>query len=138
VRAETQREILQRFFALRDAHTTELAPEPVRQRSSVYTDPARLAAEEQALFRGRALMVGMSADAAEELAGLGPELGEYGFEDFRFFAERTGHFDANWKLIHDTFMESYTCSRCTGTRSRRTCSRSHSWATSTAPTRERR
>ncbi len=217
MRAETQREILQRFFALRDAHTTELAPEPMRQRSSVYTDPARLAAEEQALFRGRALMVGMSADlpatgdivttevagvplllirgedacvraflnicrhrggrvatgrgrpgraikcpyhswaydlngellgqplardafegldrrdlglipipvterfgvilarigseesidVAEELAGLGPELGEYGFEDFRFFAERSGHFDANWKLIHDTFMESY-------------------------------
>ena len=217
MRTGTQHEILQRFFTLRDAHTTELAPEPMRQRSSVYTDPARLAAEEQALFRDRALMVGMSADlpatgdiattevagvplllirgedgcvraflnicrhrggrvatgrgrpgraikcpyhswaydlngellgqplardafegldrrelglipipvaerfgvilarigsekpidVAGELAGLGPELGDYGFEDFHLFAERSGHFDANWKLIHDTFMESY-------------------------------
>jgi phenylpropionate dioxygenase-like ring-hydroxylating dioxygenase large terminal subunit len=217
VRTKTQHEILQRFFTLRDAHTTELAPEPMRQRSSVYTDPARLAAEEHALFRGRALMVGMSADlpatgdiattevagvpvllirgedacvraflnicrhrggrvatargrpgraikcpyhswaydlngellgqplareafegldrreldlipipvaerfgvilarigseepidVADELAGLGPELGDYGFEEFHFFAERIGHFEANWKLIHDTFMESY-------------------------------
>ena len=62
MRAETQREILTAVLrAARRAHD-ELAPEPMRQRSSVYTDPARLAAEEQALFRGRALMVGMSAD----------------------------------------------------------------------------
>jgi hypothetical protein len=41
MRAETQREILRRFFTLRDTHTTELALAPMRQRASVYTDRAR-------------------------------------------------------------------------------------------------
>ena len=120
----------------------------MRQRSSVYTDPARLAAEEHALFRGRALMVGMSADLpatgdiattevagvpvllirgedacvraflnicrhrdgrvvtargrpgraikcpyhswADELAGLGPELGDYGVEEFHSSPSASG------------------------------------------------
>jgi hypothetical protein len=46
-------------------------------------------------------------DVEAWLNGLGPELGSYGFEDFTLFAEREGVFDANWKLIHDTFLESY-------------------------------
>jgi phenylpropionate dioxygenase-like ring-hydroxylating dioxygenase large terminal subunit len=217
VRIGTQREILRRFFALREAHTTTMAAEPYRQRADVYTDPDRLAGEVQTLFRGRPLVVALSADlvdtgdyvateaagvplllvrgedaevraflnicrhrggrvasgrgrpgrafkcpyhswaydlngdllgqplardafegldpaefglvavpvverfgvilvrlgsdepidAGAELGELGPELAEFGFEDFRFFAERTGVFDANWKLIHDTFTESY-------------------------------
>jgi phenylpropionate dioxygenase-like ring-hydroxylating dioxygenase large terminal subunit len=218
---ETQRELLRRFFALRDAHTTTMAPAPYRQRASVYTDPARLADEEQTLFRRRPLIAALSADlpatgdclatevagvplllvrgedaevraflnicrhrggrvftgrgrpgralkcpyhswaydlngdllgqplardafeplerselglkpvpAAErfglilvklepspdksaridveaELAGLGPELADWSFDQWRFYDQREGVFDANWKLIRDTFLESY-------------------------------
>jgi phenylpropionate dioxygenase-like ring-hydroxylating dioxygenase large terminal subunit len=46
-------------------------------------------------------------DVADELAGLGPELADFGFDRWRFFDQRSGVFDANWKLIHDTFLESY-------------------------------
>ena len=217
MKIETQREILRRFFELRAAHTTTLAPEPYRQQAAVYTDPERLAAEEATLFRGRPLVAGLSADlpgtgdcvasevagvplllvrgedaevraflnicrhrggrvftgrgrpgralkcpyhswaydlngdllgqplardafealertelglvqvsaaerfglllvrlgsdapidVAAELAGLGPELADYGLDRWRFYDERGGVFDANWKLIHDTFLESY-------------------------------
>jgi phenylpropionate dioxygenase-like ring-hydroxylating dioxygenase large terminal subunit len=217
VRIETQRELLRRFFALRDAHTTTMATAPYRQRADVYTDPERLVQEVQSLFRGRPLVVGLSSDlpatgdyvateaasvplllvrgedaevraflnvcrhrggrvasgrgrpgrafkcpyhswaydlhgellgqplardafeglersalgllpvpvverfglilarpggdepidAAAELGELGPELAAYGFEDYRFLEERSGVLDANWKLIHDTFTETY-------------------------------
>jgi phenylpropionate dioxygenase-like ring-hydroxylating dioxygenase large terminal subunit len=218
VNVATQRELLHRFFAFREAHTTALAPHPYRQRASVYTDADRLQAETRVLFRGRPLAVGLSGDlpgtgdvVAIEAAGvpvllvrgedaevraflnicrhrggrvvtgrcrpgralkcpyhswaydlngdllgqplardafaeldrdqlglipvpvaerfglifvrlgsdepidvaaeLGPELaadfGEWDFSRFRFFAEREGVFDANWKLVHDTFTESY-------------------------------
>jgi len=217
MRAETQRDILHRFFALRQAQTTTLAPELYRQRADVYTDPKRLTAEVEALFRGRPLLVALSGDlpspgdyvtteaagvplllvrgedavvrgflnicrhrggrvasgrgqpgrafkcpyhswaydlngdllgqpmardafagidraelglipvpVAERfglivarlggdepidvagcLDGLGPELADYGFEDYRFFDERSGVVEANWKLAHDTFLESY-------------------------------
>jgi phenylpropionate dioxygenase-like ring-hydroxylating dioxygenase large terminal subunit len=217
MRPERQREILRRFFLMRAQHTTMLAPEPYRQRSSVYTDPERLAEEERALFRGLPLLVALSADlpttgeylateaagvplllvrgedaavrgflnicrhrggrvasgrgapgrafkcpyhswaydlngellgqplardafdsidraelgllpvpvaerfglifarlssqtpidVAAELQGLGSELADYDFDQFRFFEERSGVFEANWKLIHDTFLESY-------------------------------
>src|ERR1700694_4727960 len=77
MKIETQREILKQFFALRDAHTTTFAPEPYRQRADVYTDPERLTAEVDALFRGRPLVVGLSADLpatgdclAAEVAGV--------------------------------------------------------------------
>jgi phenylpropionate dioxygenase-like ring-hydroxylating dioxygenase large terminal subunit len=46
-------------------------------------------------------------DVESALAGLGPELAEYDFGSWHFLSERTGLFDANWKLIHDTFLESY-------------------------------
>jgi phenylpropionate dioxygenase-like ring-hydroxylating dioxygenase large terminal subunit len=217
VKLETQRDILRRFFELRAAHTTTLAPSVYRQQASVYTDPDRLAREEEALFRARPLVCGLSADVPStgdclatevagvplllvrgedaevrafvnicrhrggrvftgrgrpgralkcpyhswaydlngellgqplardafaeldrsefglipvpvaerfglilagigsstpidveaELAGLGPELADWGFERWRFFEQRSGLFDANWKLIHDTFLESY-------------------------------
>jgi phenylpropionate dioxygenase-like ring-hydroxylating dioxygenase large terminal subunit len=216
MRIEAQRDILRTFFALREAHTTTLASAPYRQRSSVYVDPDRLAAETATLFRGRALPVGLSADlpstgdclavevagvplllvrgedaavrgflnicrhrggrvftgrgrpgralkcpyhswaydldgellgqplardafeglercefglrritVAErfglimarfddapldveaELSGLGAEIGSWEFDSWHYFAERSGVFDANWKLIHDTFTESY-------------------------------
>jgi hypothetical protein len=46
-------------------------------------------------------------DVAEELAGLGPEIADWGFERWHFFTQREGRFEANWKLIRDTFLESY-------------------------------
>jgi phenylpropionate dioxygenase-like ring-hydroxylating dioxygenase large terminal subunit len=217
---ETQRRILNRFFALREAHTTTMAPAPYRQRASVYTDPKRLEEEERTLLRRRPLVAALSADlpatgdclatevagvpvllvrgedaevraflnicrhrggrvftgrgrpgralkcpyhswaydlngdllgqplardafeplersemglrrlpAAErfglilvrlepaddemridveaELAGLGPELADWGFDRWRFFDQREGVFEANWKLVRDTFLESY-------------------------------
>jgi phenylpropionate dioxygenase-like ring-hydroxylating dioxygenase large terminal subunit len=219
MRLETQRAILRRFFELREAHTTTLAPSVYHQSPSVYTDPDRLRAEVDVLLRGRPLVAALSADlpdtgdcvarelagvpvlltrgedaevraflnicrhrggrvfsgrgrpgralkcpyhswaydlhgellgqplardafaeldrceyglvslpAAErfglifvdldpqarrgtdveaELAGLGPELADYGFANWRFLDEREGVFDANWKLIHDTFLETY-------------------------------
>ena len=227
MRIETQRDILHRFFALRDGHTTTLAPAVYRQRAAAYVDAERLAAEVAALFRSRPLVVGLSADVPDtgdcfatevagvpllvlrgedarvraflnicrhrggrvfsgrgrpgravkcpyhswaydldgellgqplardafaeldrgelglipvavaerfgliiaridgeaapgiaspatdpidveaELSGLGPELADFGFEDWCYFDQRSGVFDANWKLIHDTFTETY-------------------------------
>jgi phenylpropionate dioxygenase-like ring-hydroxylating dioxygenase large terminal subunit len=218
MRIETQRELIRRFFALRDARTTTTASAVYRQHASVYTDPDRLTAEMEALFRGRPMVVGLSADlpatgtfVATEAAGvpllivrgedgvvrgflnacrhrggrvacgrgapgrafkcpyhswaydldgdllgqplargafagldkaefglipvpvaeragillarpggvepidaagvlgteLATELAEFGLGSFHFFAERGGVFDANWKLLHDTFTESY-------------------------------
>jgi phenylpropionate dioxygenase-like ring-hydroxylating dioxygenase large terminal subunit len=217
MRIETQRELLRRFFALREGHTTTLADEPYRQRADVYTDPQRLGAEVQSLFRGRPQLVGLSGDlpdtgdclatevagvplllvrgedaqvraflnicrhrggrvfsgrgrpgralkcpyhswaydldgellgqplardaftgldrsqlglvpvpvaerfglifaapggtepidVAAQLGGLGPELADYGFDEHRFYDQRSGVFEANWKLIHDTFTETY-------------------------------
>jgi len=217
MRHETQVDLLRRFFAMREEHTTMMAAEPYRQRASVYTDAERLADEQRTLFRGQPLLVALSADlrstgeylatesagvplllvrgedavvrgflnicrhrggrvatgrgrpgrafkcpyhswaydlngellgqplardafesldrrefgllpvpvaerfglifarigsnapidVAAELGDLGPELAEFDLERFRFFDQRTGVFDANWKLIHDTFLESY-------------------------------
>jgi phenylpropionate dioxygenase-like ring-hydroxylating dioxygenase large terminal subunit len=217
VRIETQRDILKRFFELREAHSTTLVDEPYRQRAAVYTDPARLEEEMAALFRRGPLVVGLSGDlpgtgdclatevagvplllvrgedaevraflnicrhrggrvfsgrgrpgralkcpyhswaydlngellgqplareafagldrcelglvavpTAErfgliyariegdqpidveaELAGIGPDLAEFGLADWVYFDQREGRFDANWKLLYDTFLESY-------------------------------
>ena len=215
----TQRELLRRFFELRAAHTTTMAPAPYRQQASVYTDSDRLAREERTLLRGRPLVAALSADlpstgdclatevagvplllvrgedaevraflnicrhrggrvftgrgrpgraikcpyhswaydldgellgqplardafepidrgelglahvsvaerfglifvrlgdesaapidVESELCGLGPELAEWQFGQWHFHAERSATFDANWKLIRDTFLESY-------------------------------
>lgn len=46
-------------------------------------------------------------DVEAVLAGLGGEIADYDFGSWHFLSERTGLFDANWKLIHDTFLESY-------------------------------
>jgi phenylpropionate dioxygenase-like ring-hydroxylating dioxygenase large terminal subunit len=46
-------------------------------------------------------------DVGDELGELGPELAAYGFENHRFFDERSGVVEANWKLAHDTFLEAY-------------------------------
>jgi phenylpropionate dioxygenase-like ring-hydroxylating dioxygenase large terminal subunit len=218
MKLDQQREILRTFFALRDAHTTTMAPAVYRQNAAVYTDRDRLTAETATLFRDRPQVVALSADlpatgdclaievagvplllvrgedaevrcflnicrhrggrvftgrgrpgralkcpyhswaydldgellgqplardafeeldrcefglrrvpvaeryglilaaigASEqridvevELHGLGRELAEYGFDSWQFFAQRSGTFDANWKLIHDTFTEAY-------------------------------
>jgi phenylpropionate dioxygenase-like ring-hydroxylating dioxygenase large terminal subunit len=42
-----------------------------------------------------------------DLAGLGPEIADWELDRWHFFDQRGGVFDANWKLIHDTFLESY-------------------------------
>src|SRR5580692_6829895 len=77
MRPELQREILRRFFLMREQHTTMLASEPYRQRASVYTDPERLQAEQRVLFRGQPLLVALSGDLpstgdylATEVAGV--------------------------------------------------------------------
>ncbi len=215
----TQRELLRRFFELRAAHTTTMAPAPYRQDAAVYTDPERLEDEERLLLRRRPLVAALSADlpstgdclatevagvplllirgedagvrallnicrhrggrvftgrgrpgralkcpyhswaydlngdllgqplardafepldrcelglrpvavaerfglilvrlgaepdapidVEHELCGLGAEIGEWRFTDWYFHAERSEVFDANWKLIRDTFLESY-------------------------------
>jgi phenylpropionate dioxygenase-like ring-hydroxylating dioxygenase large terminal subunit len=46
-------------------------------------------------------------DVDLELGGLGPEIGDWDLGSWHFFDQRSGVFDANWKLIHDTFLESY-------------------------------
>ena len=46
-------------------------------------------------------------DVQRELAGLGPELSDYGFENWRYLDQRSGVFEANWKLVYDTFLETY-------------------------------
>jgi phenylpropionate dioxygenase-like ring-hydroxylating dioxygenase large terminal subunit len=46
-------------------------------------------------------------DVEAELAGLGGELADWGFDGWRFYDQREGEFDANWKLVRDTFLESY-------------------------------
>ncbi|MGH9036517.1 MAG: aromatic ring-hydroxylating oxygenase subunit alpha [Acidimicrobiia bacterium] len=50
---------------------------------------------------------GAPIDAEAELAGLGPELEDFHFEDHRFFTEVSAGFDMNWKLAIDTFLEAY-------------------------------
>jgi hypothetical protein len=77
MKLETQRAILKQFFALRSAHTTTMAPGVFCQPSSVYVAAERLQAETDALFRGRPLVVGLSADlpdtgdvVATEVAGV--------------------------------------------------------------------
>lgn len=216
MRHETQVELLRRFFAMRDARTTALAPAPQRRHVAEYTDPARAQLELAEIFRGRAMLVGLSGDLPQtgsyyetdcagvplllvrgedglargflnicrhrggrvasgsgqagrafkcpyhswaydlngellgqplakdgfegldrdqfglipvpvaeryglvfaapggdeidvesELCGMGQELSEYRLADFEVFARRSGVFDANWKLLFDTFLESY-------------------------------
>jgi phenylpropionate dioxygenase-like ring-hydroxylating dioxygenase large terminal subunit len=46
-------------------------------------------------------------DAEQELCGLGEEIGDWGFASWSLLAQRAEVFDANWKLIRDTFLESY-------------------------------
>jgi phenylpropionate dioxygenase-like ring-hydroxylating dioxygenase large terminal subunit len=50
---------------------------------------------------------GAPIDVEAELAGLGPELGDYGFAGYRFFAEHSRSWEMNWKLGIDTFLEAY-------------------------------
>lgn len=46
-------------------------------------------------------------DVEEHLQGMGDEIAGFGFDRFRFFAERSGVWDMNWKQAIDTFTESY-------------------------------
>jgi phenylpropionate dioxygenase-like ring-hydroxylating dioxygenase large terminal subunit len=47
---------------LTDGETTDLAPRPMRNRATVYTDPVRFEAEKRELFRKTPLMAGLSRD----------------------------------------------------------------------------
>jgi phenylpropionate dioxygenase-like ring-hydroxylating dioxygenase large terminal subunit len=46
-------------------------------------------------------------DVEAELSGLGPEISDFDLGNWAFYDQRQGVFDANWKLIHDTFTEAY-------------------------------
>lgn len=46
-------------------------------------------------------------DVADWLAGLGPEIESNAYEGYVPFAERVDRFDGNWKLLLETFFESY-------------------------------
>jgi phenylpropionate dioxygenase-like ring-hydroxylating dioxygenase large terminal subunit len=46
-------------------------------------------------------------DVEEHLAGMGEELAGFRLESYRFFAERSGIWEMNWKQAVDTFTESY-------------------------------
>ena len=70
----TQVAILKRLMAYVDAGTTCEAPAPWRNDVSVYASQERLDDEMRLLFRGRPLMVGMSADW--------PNPGDYRTDDY--------------------------------------------------------
>jgi phenylpropionate dioxygenase-like ring-hydroxylating dioxygenase large terminal subunit len=50
---------------------------------------------------------GGSFDIDKELGDLGPELASYGFESYHFYTRRVLHRRMNWKMLIDTFLESY-------------------------------
>lgn len=50
---------------------------------------------------------GRTIDVEAEMHGLGPEIAEFDLEDYVPFAQRSAVFEANWKLLYDTFLESY-------------------------------
>lgn len=51
---------------------------------------------------------GAALDVDEILGGLGPELGEWGFENYSVYGEPHVHeTDGNWKFAWDTFCENY-------------------------------
>jgi phenylpropionate dioxygenase-like ring-hydroxylating dioxygenase large terminal subunit len=50
---------------------------------------------------------GARFDIDEALGGLGPEIASYGFESYRHYTTRVMHHRMNWKMLIDTFLESY-------------------------------
>jgi len=50
---------------------------------------------------------GKRFDIARELNGLGPELASYGFENYHHYTTRVLRKKMNWKMLIDTFLESY-------------------------------
>ncbi|MBM4227445.1 MAG: Rieske 2Fe-2S domain-containing protein [Gammaproteobacteria bacterium] len=67
----------------------------------------RLAAEEQHGMLWVCPTPGQSMDIAAWLGNLGPELGSYGLGTFSHYASREITRRMNWKLVIDTFLESY-------------------------------
>ena len=49
----------------------------------------------------------IALDSDRYLAGLGPELASYRFDDYEHYARRTLVRRMNWKMVVDTFLESY-------------------------------
>jgi phenylpropionate dioxygenase-like ring-hydroxylating dioxygenase large terminal subunit len=64
-------------------------------------------AERFGVIMARVGGVSAPVDVEAELSGLGEEIGDLALDEYLFFDERSGVFDANWKLIYDTFLESY-------------------------------
>ena len=50
---------------------------------------------------------GTRFDIDKELSGLGPELASYGFENYHHYTTRVLQRRMNWKMLIDTFLESY-------------------------------
>jgi phenylpropionate dioxygenase-like ring-hydroxylating dioxygenase large terminal subunit len=50
---------------------------------------------------------GAAIDADGALHGLGPELGSFNLDRYRVYGRRARQWRCNWKLLLDTFMESY-------------------------------
>ena len=70
MRIETQRELLRRFFELRAAHTTTMAPAVYRQRASVYFDPEEGDPDLIAVIVAADNYLGSLANAQELRSGL--------------------------------------------------------------------
>lgn len=62
MRHDIQVEIIRRFFKHADDRTTDIADAPYRNDAAVYTDPAHVARERDALFRGHVQVAGLSCD----------------------------------------------------------------------------
>ncbi len=50
---------------------------------------------------------GAPVDIDKLLGGLGPELGAYGFEKYEMYRSVTMTYNFNWKIVQDTFLETY-------------------------------
>ncbi len=50
---------------------------------------------------------GAPVDIDRQLGGLGPELAAYGFENYVNYRTRTMTYNFNWKIVQDTFLETY-------------------------------
>lgn len=50
---------------------------------------------------------GRQFDIDNELGGLGPELANFGFDSYHYYTTRILHRRMNWKMLIDTFLESY-------------------------------
>ncbi len=74
----TQHALIERFARHRERGTTDMAPASLRVPAGHYTDPAQSAAEVDALFRRRPLLVALTPDLPERGSYVAHEAGETG------------------------------------------------------------